>query len=344
MAATDTEKEGFHSRKMERDRSPHRVESRGASIAGVAITLLLASFFDIHSRSAGAQDGGPRGRPVHSPATESQREFIRETYRSLTVIDHRLVALAEQVLKVPGYGVRIRDSLANRRLEEKSAEAAYTNAKLTREIAEIAVREYKEGILVQDQATVDGDLRLAESDLRRARELVEYSVRIAAKDGVKLEARLREKGRSAALEAVERKKQALLEYTAPRQTKELESEAAEARFDESVKKAEWDLRKGRLHAVEKAVAEDRPRAVVERRSLILLDRATSIEEQVHAKLDQLISQGNFDEGLQKEIRDLTNELAAAVVAAESARAAEDLDDLQPRIRAAARRQGTGGPN
>ena len=44
----------------------------------------------------------------------------------------------------------LRDQLINQKIATKAAEAAYQNAKLAREVAEIAVKEYEEGIYVQD--------------------------------------------------------------------------------------------------------------------------------------------------------------------------------------------------
>src|SRR2546421_5309526 len=45
-----------------------------------------------------------------------------------------------------------------------AAAATYENAKLTREVAEIAVIEYKEGIYRQDTDTIKGEIALAESE------------------------------------------------------------------------------------------------------------------------------------------------------------------------------------
>src|SRR5262249_28405536 len=44
-----------------------------------------------------------------------------------------------------------KDQLINQRITTKSAEAAFQDAKLAREVAEIAVREYVEGIYPQEQ-------------------------------------------------------------------------------------------------------------------------------------------------------------------------------------------------
>src|SRR5262249_54959311 len=53
-------------------------------------------------------------------------------------------------------------------IKVQSADASYHNAKLSREVSEIAVKEYEEGIYLQDVATAEGQARLAESDVKRS--------------------------------------------------------------------------------------------------------------------------------------------------------------------------------
>ena len=59
----------------------------------------------------------------------------------------------------------LNDQLINQKITTKSAKANFQNATLTREVAEIGVVEYEEGIYKQDLATVKGEIKLAESDL-----------------------------------------------------------------------------------------------------------------------------------------------------------------------------------
>ena len=125
-----------------------------------------------------------------------------------------VVLIASLVLTVIAvYRQRIRQT------DLQSATAEYQNAKLSREVAEIAVLEYKEGIFKQDLDTVKGELALAESDLNHARDS-------SASDE---KARVR----------VERAKEklTLLEYTKSKTIKELQSEVEKARSDELAKKA-----------------------------------------------------------------------------------------------------------
>ena len=75
----------------------------------------------------------------------------------------------------------LKDQLVNQKITTKSAEANYENAKLTREVAEIAVVEYEEGIYKQDLATVEGEIKLAESDLSRSEDRLDWARRMFEK-------------------------------------------------------------------------------------------------------------------------------------------------------------------
>src|SRR5262249_27241014 len=76
---------------------------------------------------------------------------------------------------------RIKDQLADHKLESTAANAALQNATLTREVAEIAVKEYKEGVFKQDKLTILGELRLALSDMSRALDRVDWAGQMHAK-------------------------------------------------------------------------------------------------------------------------------------------------------------------
>src|SRR5262249_421413 len=72
-------------------------------------------------------------------------------------------------------------ALNNQEIPVRGAEDAYMNARLTREVAEIAVKEYKEGIFQQELATVEGEIALAKSDMKRAEDELEWANRIERK-------------------------------------------------------------------------------------------------------------------------------------------------------------------
>ena len=58
---------------------------------------------------------------------------------------------------------------------DRERQGNFGNATLTREVAEIAVVEYEEGIFKQEFATVEGEIKLAESDLSRAEDRVDWA-------------------------------------------------------------------------------------------------------------------------------------------------------------------------
>ena len=63
----------------------------------------------------------------------------------------------------------LRDRLTNQKIASQGAEASYRNARLARENAEFAVKEYQEGTYLLDRSTILGQVKLAESALQKAR-------------------------------------------------------------------------------------------------------------------------------------------------------------------------------
>jgi HlyD family secretion protein len=170
----------------------------------------------------------------------------------------------------------LNDQLVNQQITTKSAEANHENAKLTREVAEIAVRQYTEGIFVQELATAEGEIKLAQSGIARAEGRLERMRRarqrmneaLAANPGARpveimadldLEDRLeaaalamaREKF---ALEQATAKKQVLQQYTRGKTTRELQSEVERRRSDELAKEATWTLQRTREEKLERQIA------------------------------------------------------------------------------------------
>ncbi len=151
----------------------------------------------------------------------------------------------------------LRDSLVNQRITTESAKANYQNAKLTREVAEIAVVEYKEGIYVQDLATVEGEIKLAESDLIRSEDRLEWARRMFDKGYVSMAQKVSEeltfKKAQFTLEQAQSKRKVLVNYTKGKTIKELESEVEKSRSDELAKQATWDLEKTKEAKLERQI-------------------------------------------------------------------------------------------
>ena len=152
----------------------------------------------------------------------------------------------------------LRDSLTNQQITTKSADANFRNATLTREVAEIAVREYVEGIYKQDLATVEGEIKLAESELSRALDRVDWAQRMFVKGYVSMAQKVSEdlalKKARFSLEQAQSKKKVLVDYTRDKTIKELKSEVEKAGSDELAKKATWSLETSKEKKLEKQIA------------------------------------------------------------------------------------------
>jgi HlyD family secretion protein len=152
----------------------------------------------------------------------------------------------------------LRDSLTNQNITTKSAEANYKNAVLTREVAEIAVTEYVEGIFKQDMATVEGEIKLAESELSRALDRVDWAQRMSKKGYISMAQKVSEdlalKKAMFTLEQAQGKKKVLVDFTKEKTIKELKSEVEKSHSDELAKKATHELEVGKEKKLERQIA------------------------------------------------------------------------------------------
>ena len=298
------------------------------------IALVVLCLFAADIGLARAQGGASCERTT-SPSAASRRGFLRESYRALKAYDERLSDLATHVPEEPGPNPDGRDVVINLRMTAKSAEASYLNAKLNREVAEIAVSEYRDGTYLQELLTIEGEITLARSDLTRGRDLVQF----ARRDADKLWAQLEEAGRSLCLEAAELKKKALVEFAGPRRIKELEAQVAKARSGERAKRVTLEIVEKQLKKVENEVASIVPRSHTDHRRcvLVLIAQAIPIEVRIHAMLERFARETKSDEGLKNDIREQITELASTIEGAEAARDASEFDRLKSRLVRATRR-------
>jgi HlyD family secretion protein len=152
----------------------------------------------------------------------------------------------------------LKDSLVNQRITTESAKANYQNAKLTREVAEIAVIEYTEGIFIQDLATVEGEIKLAEADVTRSEDRLDWARRMYDKGYVSKATAISEeltfKKSQFAFEQAESKLKVLVQYTKGKTIKELGSEVEKSKSDELAKQATWELEKGKELKLERQIA------------------------------------------------------------------------------------------
>ncbi len=137
--------------------------------------------------------------------------------------------------------------LRAQQLATRRADAAYEIARANRKLAEIAVEEYKDLIYPRDLELVDGEVKLAESDLRRLEDRTDWARRMFDKGYVsratKTSEELNFKKAQFSLEQAQSKKKVLTQYTREKTIKELESEVKKARTDELAKQDAVDREK-----------------------------------------------------------------------------------------------------
>jgi RND family efflux transporter MFP subunit len=174
------------------------------------------------------------------------------------------------------YSSALKDQLINQRITTKTAEANFVNAKLTREVAEIAVREYRD-ILQQEEGdlkrAIDGGRaairkteerrervraagRRVEDMLRAAggsRNPAEVSAEVDIQDRIE-EAELSLDRERRSLAQAEGKWEILHKYTAPKTIKALEGEVDKAHSNELARQATWELEKSREQKLERQIA------------------------------------------------------------------------------------------
>jgi len=324
-----------------------------------AATVLLA-FGPLCPRSApgraGTDDPPRPDQTVQPSPSSSQSDFVAEIHRTLKTQRDRLIQIANQVLSVPRdplYRSEPRDQLVNQQVTTMSAAANYENAKLTREVAEIAVVEYSEGIFVQDQQTAEGLVKLAQSDLFRQHtgpgglqdplarieraskgSVRDLAIEFGLRDGI-VDFQRRERKARLEVEKAESKVRMLGKYTKPIRLRELQAEVETARADELAKRTAYEMEMAKEKRLAAAVAEeDRARRApshAKERVLSSLADAIAVEQQIRAKLIEAATDGKLGLPLQQDIRGLTAQLQAIIEEAEAERSALLLDRLKPRI-------------
>jgi hypothetical protein len=262
------------------------LQTRSLMVLAVATVLLLLGGVLTRTQSQGPEKEQGKAGP---DLERLQRKFDES-------IRHRLLAQREVAAKLtqpPLAQRRATEQLNDRRISQeitvKGAEARYQNAKLTREVAEIAVIEYEEGILVRDMQTALGEIKLAEADLVRARELVEWAQRMLEEEKIPkaqaIAADLGLKKAQVGLELAQTKKTVLEKYTKGKTIKDLMREVEKAESDELAGKATWELEKSKLAKLNFEIRASKPSAR-ERQGLAVLDEAFRLEDKVLAGRDE----------------------------------------------------------
>ncbi len=171
-------------------------------------------------------------------------------------------------------------------LKTDLATVNYQNAKLAREVAEIALVEYQEGIFRQEQMSLQGAVNLATSSVKKSTARLER-IRIVQK---RLHDMLAAKGaerspadiaaeldveervddteekvlqQTMALEQAQTRLKSLLEYSHPKTIKELKYEIEQKRAVEFEKQSVWDREKRGMERDREQIAKTKIRAPID---------------------------------------------------------------------------------
>ncbi len=188
------------------------------------------------------------------------------------VPEGRAVKKGDLVCELDSSGLH--DQLTSQQIAEQRANAAHQNAKLSREVAEIAVAEYVEGIFKQDLYTLKSQVAGAEAAIQKAEDRLERTQRArqrmseVAKDAAKTpadiaaeldivdrledaEQRLQQERKT--LELTRAKLDVLEKYTREKTTKALKVEAERKRTEELGKQEAWVLEKNKVEKLKKQI-------------------------------------------------------------------------------------------
>ena len=217
------------------------------------ITLPILLLFPLAFRAradepskTGAPRPSTRAEDVFSES-EGERAVIYIAPEGAHVTKGQVVCVLDADPASPGLKIQA--------INVRQAEASYQQARLTREVAETAVAEYVEGTFKQHLETIQGNIAMAEADLKRAEDRYAWSRRMAEKkfisDAQKTSDKLSLDKARFALEQVITNRAVLLTYTKAKTIKGLRAEAEKARSDELAKKATLDLERSKPKETER---------------------------------------------------------------------------------------------
>ncbi|MGO9469446.1 MAG: sigma-70 family RNA polymerase sigma factor [Isosphaeraceae bacterium] len=152
----------------------------------------------------------------------------------------------------------LQDQLVNEMITVLTAAASYEQAKSDREVSEVAVVEYAEGLYICELQEAEMNIKIAEAELAIAEDECEEAREAFTKNQKLLKKKviseLQLKKARFALELAQSRKKVLVEYTRGKRIKELKSAVAKERADELATKAVWELKESKRQRLEQQVA------------------------------------------------------------------------------------------
>ena len=131
----------------------------------VVAMIPAAAYWFFSSNSVRAQNAARKDRKAPATHPTEVAAFIGEIQQILKNQNNRMATIAAPTLAAVDAIDRLNDRVMDQNWTTRTAEMNYEGAKLNREIAEIEIVAYKEGIAVQDRAVAEGELKRAQTDL-----------------------------------------------------------------------------------------------------------------------------------------------------------------------------------
>jgi HlyD family secretion protein len=182
-------------------------------------------------------------RPASQPAGQSRVDVFNPVETRVVVVTSRpdgaRVAKGDIVCELDS--TELKDRLATQEIVVRGAEADVHGARIAREVVLLTLTKYTEGTFIQEHASVMGEIKLAESNLARAEDRLDWTRRmyekgytskaeLVAEELILMKARF-------ALEQAQSKLKVLLDYTKATRIKALTGSVETARGRELAKQA-----------------------------------------------------------------------------------------------------------
>jgi multidrug resistance efflux pump len=185
-----------------------------SGVAGVPIILAVAM--------ASAQE-----RQTAVPAEREGVQIFNPVAGRIVVVSSRpdgaRVEKGEVICELDS--AELQDRLASDQVALQGTEAEVRGASLAREVAVMALNEYKEGLFIRDLVTAEADIKLAESNLAHAEDSLDWTRRMFDKGYVSMATKASEeltfKKARFAIEEAQNKRKVLIDYTKNRTVKAL---------------------------------------------------------------------------------------------------------------------------
>jgi HlyD family secretion protein len=166
----------------------------------------------------------------------------------------------------------LKDRLIEQTIAAKRAESEYQVARLARELAELASRQYKESNYLVDKAAIQGEIKLAESNLTGTSDRLDQTTRGFEKGTVtkaqKVAVELTFQKAKFDLDRAWMKLDSLEKFDKPVAVKRFESEVEKTRLHELAAKEIWELRQSQVEKTRRQIANCQMKAPTDGRLVI----------------------------------------------------------------------------